>query len=145
MKNIVRLSEAVLIGIHGAAVIAGAAGRPVTSKRIAKYIDSSENHIAKVMQRLTKGGLLTSARGPAGGFTLGRKPEKITVFDIFKMIEGEEDGKECPFRRRQCVFNGCLFEGVIEKIESDFTKYMKNKTLADMRTEGGKETWLKEA
>ncbi len=135
MKNIVNLSEAVLIGIHAAAVIAGAGGKPVTSKKIAGYIQSSENHIAKVMQRLARGGLLTSARGPSGGFTLRRKPEKISVFDIFRIIEGAKTNKACPFRRRQCVFDGCLFEGVLEKIEEDFTEYMKNKTLADLRTE----------
>lgn len=139
MKNIVNLSEAVLIAIHGAAFIAGAGGQPVSSKKIAAYIQSSENHIAKVMQRLAKGGLLTSSRGPSGGFALGRKPEKISVLDIFKAIEGAQSGKECPFRRRQCIFNGCLFEGVIEKIEEDFTEYMKNKTLADLLIEGGGE------
>lgn len=133
MAKIINLSEAVLIAFHAMAVVAGGAGRPVTSGGIAGRILASENHIAKVMQRLVKGGLLDSRRGPAGGFTLSREPEGITLLDIFRVIEGEGRNGGCPFRHKQCVFSGCVLEDAVNRIEEDFRKYLERRTLADLR------------
>ncbi len=42
----------------------------------------------KLMGRLAAEGLLTSARGAAGGFALARPAEKITLADIVEAVEG---------------------------------------------------------
>ena len=149
MANIVHLSEAVLIAVHAMAVVAGNSGKPVTTGEIARCIHASENHIAKVMQRLVRGGVLDSRRGPAGGFTLEKKPAEITVFDIFRVMEGEERNSGCPFHHRQCVFSGCVFGSVLDRIEENFREYLKSRTLADFKElaakPGEKEKWPKEA
>ncbi len=133
MPGIVHLSEAVLIAVHAMAVVAQNEGAPVSTAGIARCIHSSENHLAKVMQRLVRGGLIDSRRGPAGGFTLRKKPGEITVLDIFKVIEGEDENEKCLFHHKQCVFNGCIFGNVLDRIEKDFREYMKNNTLADFK------------
>jgi Rrf2 family transcriptional regulator, nitric oxide-sensitive transcriptional repressor len=131
--NIAHISEAALIALHAAGAVACKNGEPVTAGSIARLIDASENHIAKVMQRLVKGGLLNSARGPSGGFTLKKNPGKITLFDIFKLIEGNAKNEGCPFHRRQCVFKECIFGGFLDRMEDEFKAHMKSKTLADFK------------
>ena len=42
----------------------------------------------KLMGRLAAEGLLTSARGAAGGFALARPAEQITLVDIVEAVEG---------------------------------------------------------
>ena len=38
--------------------------------------------VAKVLKALTRGGLVTSSRGPHGGYQLAHAPEAITVSDV---------------------------------------------------------------
>ena len=44
--------------------------------------------VAKVMGLLTRGGLLASSRGVAGGFRLARGADAISVADIIEAVEG---------------------------------------------------------
>ncbi len=48
-----------------------------------------------IMTELARHGMVTSARGPHGGFRLRRPPERITVAQIIEAVEG-------PFRLAMC-------------------------------------------
>jgi Rrf2 family protein len=43
----------------------------------------------QILSELRNGGLITSRRGKQGGYVLSRPPEKITLYDIVKLIEGD--------------------------------------------------------
>jgi Rrf2 family transcriptional regulator, cysteine metabolism repressor len=47
------------------------------------------NYLVQILSELRNGGLITSRRGKQGGYSLAREPEKITLFDIVKLIEGD--------------------------------------------------------
>jgi len=47
------------------------------------------NYLVQILSELRNGGLITSRRGKQGGYALARPPEKITLLDIAKVIEGE--------------------------------------------------------
>ncbi|MFW5758030.1 MAG: Rrf2 family transcriptional regulator, partial [Bacteroidota bacterium] len=65
MSKIVHLSEAASIAIH-AMVFVAQADTHVNVNIIASEIGASKNHLAKVMQVLTKKRFLKSVRGPSG-------------------------------------------------------------------------------
>ncbi len=44
--------------------------------------------MAKILQRLTKAGLLVSQYGTNGGYTLARDPRQISAFEVIRAIEG---------------------------------------------------------
>jgi FeS assembly SUF system regulator len=61
----------------------------------------------KLMGRLAGAGLLTSARGTGGGFTLARGPEGISLADIIEAVEG-------PIAMTNCIegaAHDCALEG----------------------------------
>lgn len=62
-------------GPMSAAVVASRTGIPAPT-------------VAKVMGLLTRGGLLASSRGVAGGFRLARVASAISVADIIEAVEG---------------------------------------------------------
>ena len=81
------MSEAASIGIHSIVLIARAENG-INAVKIAETTGLSKNHISKVLQRLVKNDLLKSVRGPAGGFTLKKPPENISLLDVYESIEG---------------------------------------------------------
>jgi hypothetical protein len=69
MDTILRISDAANLAIHAMAHIARSKGNVNHSVgEIAGEQGVSVAHLSKVMQRLVKVGLLTSRRGPGGGF-----------------------------------------------------------------------------
>jgi Rrf2 family protein len=64
------------------------AQRPLSSSRIAVSLDVSKDQLSKVLQRLVKEGLLTSRRGPKGGFSITVSPDQVTLLRIVEAIDG---------------------------------------------------------
>lgn len=48
----------------------------------------SPKYLEQIATSLSKSGLILSVRGPQGGYKLARSPEKYTVADILRPIEG---------------------------------------------------------
>ena len=128
MAKIFSMSEAASIAIHSMVLIARNA-EGINAVKIAEQTGSSKNHISKVAQRLVKNDLLKSVRGPAGGFTLKKSPEDITLLDIFESIEGPLEITDCPLSNEVCHFDQCLMGNVVNKMTLEFKKFLKNQTL----------------
>lgn len=129
MKNIIQISEAASLALHGMGILAISGGR-VSVHEMAEKTRSSEAHLSKVFQRLSRAGLVSSVRGPGGGFVLSRSAEEITLLEIFTAIEGDPRPEPCLLNRGSCPFRGCLFGDLIPEINSRFLDHLSQKTLA---------------
>ncbi len=47
-----------------------------------------ENYLEKILQTLRKAGLVTAHKGVAGGYTLARSAQEISVWDILSLLDG---------------------------------------------------------
>lgn len=131
MSKIFTLSEAASIAIHGMVLIARAKNDGINAVKIAEFTGLSKNHISKVLQRLVKDDLLKSVRGPAGGFSLKKKPEEISLLNVYEAVEGSLDVNECPFDYEICNYDKCMMGNVINKMTLDFKHYLQTQTLKD--------------
>ncbi len=102
MPNIFKISEAASLAIHALMVMASNSNRSVTAHEVAGIIRASEAHLAKVLQRLARCGLVKSSRGPKGGFVLARDPASISLLDIYEAIEGPLTITTCMLGRPIC-------------------------------------------
>lgn len=132
MSSFVQISEAASIGLHAMVLIAKGGGELVSVKTISQATDASENHLAKVMQRLSKAELVHSARGPKGGFILAKDPASISFLDIYEAIEGRIRNETCAIHREACSFKGCMFGGLIGKTTREFVEYFSKTTLSEL-------------
>ena len=85
MKYSTRLSDAV----HILAFIALYPDCDLTSNKLAESIQTNPAYVRQLMSALRKGGLLVSVKGhprPA----LAREPEKITLLDAYRAVEGNK-------------------------------------------------------
>lgn len=60
--------------------------KPVPIKQIAAEEQISPEFLEQIFFRLKKTGIISSVRGPGGGFMLNRDPEEISVKDIFEAV-----------------------------------------------------------
>ena len=63
--------------------------RALRADEIADATGAPRNYMAKVLNTVAKAGLITSMRGPSGGFTLALPAEEITlgrVIDLFDTV-----------------------------------------------------------
>lgn len=60
----------------------------VMAGKIAKEFDFPTEYLLQVMQQLVRAGVLTSKKGPNGGFTLARAAGDITMLEIIEAIDG---------------------------------------------------------
>jgi Rrf2 family protein len=67
----------------------------VTSRDLAKRIDTPVKFLEQVLLDLRKGGFIESRRGNAGGYLLSKAPSKITVGDVIRYIDGPIEPISC--------------------------------------------------
>lgn len=113
MASFIKMSEAANLALHASALLASAPERRVPAKEMARRLGASEAHLAKVMQRLRRTGLVTSARGPTGGFSLARDAGKISLKEIYEAIEGRIDTGRCMFGEPVCGRRKCFLGGLV--------------------------------
>jgi len=141
MDTILRISDAANLAIHAMAHIARSRGSVNHSVgEIATEQDVSEAHLSKVMQRLVKVGLLTSRRGPGGGFVLGREPEKISLLEILEAMDGPMSDCKCLLGRKKCMFGGCALGALLTHVNHQVRVFMASRNLIDLMGASGKHT-----
>ena len=131
MKSILRISEAVSLGIHACILLAENKNGTVNASSIAEDLKASRAHLAKVMQRLVKSGIVLSTRGPSGGFKLKTTPDRISLKQIYESIEGEMPSGECLFSRKVCDRSGCHIGKMLGTINNQLGEYFTQKTVKD--------------
>ena len=62
-------------------------GHRTTLSEIAKRQDISISYLEQLFVKLRRSGLVTSARGPTGGYVLGRSPHEIRIIDVLSAVE----------------------------------------------------------
>ena len=56
-------------------------------------------------------------------------PKAISLLDIYQSIEGNLDVGECPLSYELCGFDRCLMGTVVNRLTSEFKKFLLDQTL----------------
>ncbi|WP_142427519.1 Rrf2 family transcriptional regulator [Enterococcus durans] len=107
----------------------------LSSEMIAKSIETSAANVRKIMSKLKKSGLIITQNGKAAP-SLARKPEKITLLDVYQSIEGntnliQVDQKTNP----NCVVGANIQEALTKsysRLQEKVEREMEQMTLAEL-------------
>ena len=78
-------------------------GHRVSLKDIAKEINGPEAFTAKILQQLAKKELLTSSKGPTGGFKMeDRRIKETRLLDVVEAIDGTKVFSQCGLGLKEC-------------------------------------------
>lgn len=84
-----KLSTRSTYGMRALVELALAAGHgPISAALIARRQELSVAYLEQLLHRLKKQGMVSSVRGPRGGYVLARDPQRITMADIVRILDG---------------------------------------------------------
>lgn len=98
------ISNACKYGIRATVFVASKHGKGIklNIKEIAKEVDAPEAFTGKILQLLNKNNVLTSLKGPYGGFFMLDSQMDQPVINIVKAIDGMGVFQECGLGLKQC-------------------------------------------
>lgn len=108
-------------------------GSERTSLELAKRLNIPFNHIAKIVQNLSRNGYLITKKGKGGGISLARDPKKISVYDIVSAIEGPLVVSDCILNRETCKFSrSCNFRDCLADLKGKIEELLSSTSIFDL-------------
>jgi Rrf2 family protein len=132
VSKILRISDAASLALHAMGLLATDPSEVLSTRQIAEALGASEAHLAKVMQRLTRAGLVGPVRGPKGGFGMAKNPEEIALLEVYEAIDGPLDSSACLLGRPVCRGDGCILGDLLRKINREVREYFTRTKLSEL-------------
>lgn len=127
--------------VHVMAVLALKKGQCCSSTKLAMTVNTNPVVIRRLLIELQEAKLISTVRGPAGGASLAKKPEKITLLEIYRAVDPSEmfgghpnqPSRQCPVGREIQRVMGNLRQRITQAKEQE----LKRITLATVLRELG--------
>ena len=109
---------------------------PVNVDALSKELNISKSFLAKIMQALSKEGILNSFKGINGGFKLARSSDQITILEITSaaedripsVFECSPSMSSCPSQKANC----CTIWPLLNNLQDKIDTFLKDLTLKDI-------------
>ena len=108
-------------------------GNPLRAEVVADATGAPRNYMGKTLNALVKAGLLKSARGPQGGFSLAIPPESITIAQIIDCFVEQKTNPRCLLGNRPCdASNACAAHNLWTHVNKNRREPFAITTIADL-------------
>jgi len=137
-----RLTKKADYGLMALKFLAERADIPsLSAKDIAEAYGIPPQLLAKILQRLTKTGLLRSHAGTNGGYALSRPPSEITAFEVIGAIDGPLFITSCATGPRGCdLTDSCTIKEPLARVNETISSVLKNIHISDLVETGRSRT-----
>ena len=106
--------------------------RLLSARVLAKDNRVSYALTCKILQKLTKAGIIESAMGPKDGFRLSKKPKNIEFKQIVEAVQGPVSVNKCLVGGYQCPLKGkCPAHPKMAVLQSKINGFLKELTLQE--------------
>ena len=110
--------------------------KKIGTKEIADTLDIPAPFLAKTLQLLSKNKIISSVKGPHGGFYLTKDNQEKSIFDIIDCIDGQHIFEECFLGYPECSdIAPCVVHDVYSPFKKKLLKKLKTKTILEMAKE----------
>ena len=113
----------------------------VTADKLSQAENVPVDYVNQLLLRLKRAGLVISHRGSAGGHALSRSPDKVTLGEVLRAVEGkifEDVCEKYKAAERDCHHqSGCSISPVWQKLGAMIETYFDGITLAALLGDRG--------
>jgi Rrf2 family protein len=124
----VKLQRNTLLALYSVLDFAAEPARQRSAAAIAAKYGASPHHLAKVLRKLGRAGLLHAARGMGGGYRFAGNAKRVTLMDVIELFE--DVGARAPRRRRRAEEKA--LEAVLAEIDETARATFRSITLKTM-------------
>lgn len=109
-------------------------GERLTLTKIAGKTDSPQAFTAKVLQQLSKAGLIDSMKGPNGGFSLpAAKARKVKLSHVVKAIDGDAIYTGCGLGLKECSDKRpCPLHDHFRQVRKDLRRMLEGTSIEEL-------------
>jgi Rrf2 family protein len=130
------LSQTIEYALRATVWLAENPGIPQTTQQIADACKAPPSYLAKVMQSLVRGGVISAQRGPGGGFLLEGDLESLTLLDVVNAIEPIQRVRGCPLEIPGHDVELCPLHKVLDRALQACHDVLARHRIADMVNKG---------
>ncbi len=110
--------------------------KKIRVKKIAEELSTPQPFLAKILQKLTKSKLVSSTKGPNGGFYLSEANKQNSIWDIIENIDGTVKFEECFLGLKKCEdANPCPVHYIAVPFRKQILLDFKDKTIIEFSKE----------
>lgn len=135
------LSKACVYGLRSSLFLA-AHGKDgyVSIREMSEKLDISFHFLTKILQQLTRAGLMESHKGPKGGIRLTKSGSEVNLFEIVAAIDGTELFTECALGLPGCgVKKPCPLHDKWAGTRDGIRDMLENTNLVELAAKGKKQ------
>ncbi len=99
----------------------------VSVSELVKKLKIPRPFLRKILQTLSKAGILTACKGRGGGFKLAVSPKKVSLVKLMELFQGPLKLNECLFKKKVCPdIKTCPLRKKLQDIEKNVVKELKS-------------------
>ena len=105
---------------------------PVALSTISARQGTSLSYLEQLFSRLRKNGLVSSVRGPGGGYLLGKDAGSIAVGEVISAVDESVDATRCQGKGGCQGGDKCLTHALWRDLSDRLTGFLNNITLGEL-------------
>ena len=105
----------------------------VQAEEIASRLAVPRHFMSKILKKLVKTNVLSSIKGPSGGFTINQHTLKIPLIEIVDLTDGLLAFKNCVLKLNECnAENPCPLHYQVEGVKTKLKSILSETTIGDL-------------
>jgi Rrf2 family iron-sulfur cluster assembly transcriptional regulator len=105
---------------------------PVTLAAISERQHISLSYLEQLFGKLRRASLVSSTRGPGGGYNLAQPANQVTVADIVSAVDEPLDATQCGGKENCHDDKRCMTHDLWATLNEKMYEYLSSVTLADL-------------
>jgi Rrf2 family protein len=134
-RGTVVFSQTVEYALRAVVHLAHHAPEPRTTDQIATATRVPKAYLSKVLQWLSRAGIVKSQRGIGGGITLARSPSDLTILEVVNAVEPLQRIQTCPLGLSSHGVNLCPLHRRLDQALAMLEEAFARTTLAEVLAE----------
>ncbi|MDT0584005.1 MULTISPECIES: Fe-S cluster assembly transcriptional regulator IscR [Alteromonadaceae] len=107
---------------------------PVPLADISERQEISLSYLEQLFSRLRKENLVSSVRGPGGGYQLGKAPSEIAIGDVIRAVDESVDATRCQGQSDCQGGERCLTHTLWQDLSDRISQFLNGITIGELMT-----------
>ncbi len=131
------ISQTVEYALRAVVHLAAESPKSCTTSQLATVTQVPAAYLSKVLQSLTRAGIVKSQRGIGGGVSLASTPASLTILDVVNAVDPIQRILTCPLDLKTHSTNLCPLHRRLDNAMAEVENAFRTTTLAEVLGEAG--------